>query len=331
MSICLKGRSLLTLFDFSKEEIEHLLVLAKNLKQKKKEGSKGSLLEGKNIVMIFDKDSTRTRISFEVATHDEGANVTNLQGSHCGTKESWEDTAKVLGRVYDGIEFRGHHQSVAETIAKFSGIPVWNGLTNEFHPTQVLADLLTLREHVHKDFNEMKLVYVGDARNNMCHSLIIGCAKMGCNFACVSPAKVQPSQELVEKCKKIATKKDWSFAATTKFDDAIVGADAVYTDVWVSMGESDLFSERIELLRDYTVTMDVMKKTGNPEVIFMHCLPSFHDFETTTAQKLRDTYGVHDFEVTDEVFRSKHSVVFDQAENRMHTIKSVMCATIAGA
>ena len=327
MPVNLRGRHLLTLRDFTPEEIRYLLNLSKDLKAKKRAGIKGNLLERKNICLLFEKASTRTRCAFEVAAFDEGANVTFLTNSQMGKKESIEDTAKVLGRFYDGIEFRGFEQATVEALAKFSGVPVWNGLTDMYHPTQILADFLTVMEHVNKPLNKVKFVYAGDARNNMGNSLMIGAAKMGMHFVALAPKSLWPSEDLVEAMKKVAKET----GAVLEFSEdiaAVDGADVLYTDVWVSMGEEHLFEERIKMLKPYQVNMDMVKRTNNPDVIFMHCLPAFHDLMTEVGVQINEKYGMPEMEVTDEVFRSKHSVVFDEAENRMHTIKAVMVATI---
>ena len=327
MPVNLKGRSLLTLKDFTPEEIRYLLDLSHDLKSKKRAGIRNKLLEGKNVVLLFDKTSTRTRCAFEVACFDEGANVTFLSNSQMGKKESLEDTAKVLGRFYDGIEYRGFKQEAVEALAEHAGVPVWNGLTDLYHPTQILADFMTIEEHVHKPLNKVKLCYVGDARNNMGNSLMIGAAKCGMTFVGIAPRELWPDEKLVAEMRAVAeeTGANISFSDSV---DAVKDADAIYTDVWVSMGEEDQFAERIKLLTPYRVTMDMMKKTGNPEAIFLHCLPSFHDLETIVGKDIHDKFGITEMEVTDEVFRSKHSKVFDEAENRMHTIKAVMVATI---
>lgn len=325
----LKGRSFLTLKDYTKEEIEYLLDLAKRLKEKKKNGIKDNLLYGRNIVLLFDKTSTRTRCAFEVACFDEGANVTFLTNSQMGKKESIEDTARVLGRMYDGIEYRGFEQKIVEDLAKYSEKVVWNGLTNEYHPTQVLADLLTIKEHVNKPLNNVKFVFVGDARNNMGNSLMIGCAKMGMNFVSLAPKELYPSEELVNEMKKECEKSGGSITITSDLND-VKGADCIYTDVWVSMGEESEYPKRIKLLKDYQVNKDLMKKTENKDCIFMHCLPSFHDLKTKVGMEVFEKYGLKEMEVTDEVFESRQSVVFDEAENRLHTIKAVMVATLVG-
>ena len=328
MGTNLRGRHFLTLKDYTPEEIRSLLDLAMDLKVKKKRGEQGDLLAGKNIVLIFEKTSTRTRCAFEVAAYDEGARVTFLTNSQMGKKESIEDTARVLGRFYDGIEFRGFKQSTVEALAKYSGVPVWNGLTDTYHPTQILADMLTIKEN----FGELKgrkLVYAGDARNNMCNSLIIGCAKLGMHFTAVAPAELFPNEALVAEMRALCETTGGSVTLTEDIAEGVKGADAVYTDVWVSMGEEDQMAERIALLKKYQVNMDMIKATGNPEVIFLHCLPAFHDEHTIVSADTKARFGIAEMEVTDEVFRSEYSRVFDEAENRMHTIKAVMCATLS--
>lgn len=327
MPVNLKGRSFLTLADFTPEEIRYMLDLSKDLKAKKRAGIRGNLMEGKNVVLLFEKTSTRTRCAFEVAAFDEGAQVTFLTNSQMGKKESVEDTAKVLGRFYDGIEFRGFEQKTVEDLAKYAGVPVWNGLTDFDHPTQILADFLTIQEHVFKPLNKIKLVYAGDARNNMGNALMIGAAKMGMHFVAFAPKELFPDENLVAKMREVAK----ATGAVLEFSDnpdCVKGADVIYTDVWVSMGEEHLFAERIAQLKDYQVNMDLIKRTGNPDVKFLHCLPAFHDRETAVGEEIYQKHGIDSMEVTDEVFRSGHSVVFDQAENRMHTIKAVMVATI---
>ncbi|ACJ75558.1 ornithine carbamoyltransferase [Thermosipho africanus H17ap60334] len=326
MPVNLKGRSLLTLKDFTAEEIKYLLNLAFDLKAKKRAGIRQELLKGKNIVLIFDKTSTRTRTAFEVAAYDEGAHVTFLTNSQMGKKESIEDTAKVLGRMYDGIEYRGYKQEVVEALAKYSGVPVWNGLTDEAHPTQGLADVMTMMEFIHKPLNQMKLVFVGDTRNNVANTLMRISSKLGIHYVAVGPEQLKPSDEIMNEALENA-KESGAIIEYTPDLDGVKGADAIYTDVWVSMGEEDKMPERVELLTPYRVDMDLIKRTENPNVIFLHCLPSFHDFETTVAKEAKER-GLDIREVTDEVFRSKHSKVFDQAENRMHTIKAVMVATL---
>ena len=327
MPVNLKGRHLLTLKDFTPEEIRYMLDLAHELKTKKRLGIRNKMLEGKNIVLLFDKTSTRTRCAFEVAAFDEGAQVTFLSNSQMGKKESLEDTAKVLGRFYDGIEYRGFKQEVVELLAKHAGVPVWNGLTDMYHPTQILADFMTIEEHVHKPINKVKLVYVGDARNNMGNSLMIGAAKMGMTFVGIAPKSLFPDPALVAEMQEVAKETGASISFSEDIA-AVEGADAIYTDVWVSMGEEAQFEERIRLLTPYRVTMDMMKMTHNDNVIFLHCLPSFHDLETSVGRDIYEKFGITEMEVTDEVFRSKYSKVFDEAENRMHTIKAVMVAAI---
>ena len=329
----LKGRSFLTLKDYTKEEILYLISLASDLKAKKK-GQEypayiaGKLLEGKNIVLLFDKTSTRTRCSFEVAAFDEGASVTFLTNSQMGKKESLEDTAKFLVRLYDGIEYRGFAHKTVEDLALYSGVPVWNGLTDDDHPTQVLADFLTAQEHLGKPLSSMKLAYVGDGRNNVANALMIGAAKVGMDYAVATPHSLEPSDELVSQCKAWADENGSSITITSDPLEAVRGADIIYTDIWCSMGEEDKMAERISLLKPYQVTMSLLKSTGR-KTIFEHCLPSFHDLNTTTAQSVKEKFGLDEMEVTDEVFRSDASVVFDEAENRMHTIKAVMVATLS--
>ena len=323
-----QGRNFLTLLDYTPDEIRALLKLAHQVKAEKKQGIFPKRMANKNVVLLFEKTSTRTRCAFETAAYDEGANVTFLSNSQMGKKESLEDTAKVLGRFYDGIEFRGFKQETVELLAKYSGVPVWNGLTDLYHPTQVLADWMTIEEHVKKPLNEVKFVYVGDARNNMGNSLMIGCAKMGMHFVGIAPKALFPSEELVNKMRELCKETGGQIELSDSID-AVEGADVIYTDVWVSMGEEAQFEERIRLLEPYRVTMDMLKKTGNPDVIFEHCLPSFHDLETSVGKDIYERFGLKEMEVSDEVFRSKHSVVFDEAENRMHTIKAVMVATMS--
>ncbi|MBI9100097.1 MAG: ornithine carbamoyltransferase [Spirochaetaceae bacterium] len=327
MAVNLKGRSFLTLKDFTPEEIRYMLNLSLDLKRKKRAGIKGNLLERKNIVLLFEKASTRTRCAFETAAFDEGGSVTFLTNSQMGKKESIEDTAKVLGRFYDGIEFRGFKQKTVDDLAKYAGVPVWNGLTDLYHPTQILADFLTVMEHCSKPLNKVKFVYAGDARNNMGNSLMIGAAKMGMHFVALAPKELFPSEELVAQMNKIA-KQTGAVIELSESLDAVKGADVIYTDVWVSMGEEDMFEQRIKQLKPYQVNMEMIKKTGNDDVLFMHCLPAFHDLETEVGKDVKEKFGLESMEVTDEVFRSKHSVVFDEAENRMHTIKAVMVATM---
>lgn len=329
MSLNLKGRNFLTLKDFTQDEIKYLLNLAKDLKDKKRSGIKGNLLEGKNIVLLFEKASTRTRCAFEVAALDEGGHVTFLGSgdSQMEKKESIEDTAKVLGRFYDGIEFRGFKQETVEILAQNAGVPVWNGLTDLYHPTQILADFLTVMEHISKPLNKVKFVYVGDARNNMGNSLMIGATKMGMDFWAIAPKELWPEEELVNEMKEVAKETGASINFSENVDD-VKNADVIYTDVWVSMGEEDRFKERIDILKPYQVNMEMIKKAENEDMIFLHCLPAFHDTNTKTGQEIYEKYGLKEMEVTDEVFRSRYSKVFDEAENRMHTIKAVMVATI---
>ena len=326
----LKGKHFLTLLDLSPEEIGYLLELAAEFKQKKKAGIPHKILEGKNVALIFEKDSTRTRCAFEVAASDLGMGSTYLgpTGSQIGKKESIPDTARVLGRMFDGIEYRGFGQQIVEELAQYAGVPVWNGLTNEYHPTQILADFLTIQEH----FGELKgkkLVYCGDARYNMGNSLMIGCAKMGMHFVVCAPKESFPSAELIEKCQKIAAETGAVLEFNTDPVEAVKGAHVIYTDVWVSMGEPDsVWEERIKALVPYRVTKEMMDHAG-PQCCFMHCLPAFHDLKTTSGKQIFEKYGIDCMEVTDEVFESKQSIVFDEAENRMHTIKAVMAATLA--
>lgn len=327
MPVNLKGRSFLTLKDFTPDEIRYLLDLARDLKNKKRAGIRGDLLAGRNIVLLFEKTSTRTRCAFETACWDEGGNATFLSNSQMGKKESLEDTAKVLGRFYDGIEFRGFSQKTVEDLARFSGVPVWNGLTDLYHPTQILADFLTLQENANKPLRHCHLAFLGDARNNVANSLMIGAAKLGMTFTAVAPKSLFPDEKLVAEMRALA-KETGATINLSEDIEAVRGADAIYTDVWVSMGEEAQFEERINLLQKYRVTREVMEKTGNPDCIFLHCLPSFHDLETTTGREIYQKYGLTEMEVTDEVFRSKQSKVFDEAENRLHTIKAVMVATI---
>lgn len=329
MPVNLKGRSFLTLLDFTPEEIRYMLDLAKDLKAKKRAGIRTNSLAGKNIVLLFEKTSTRTRCAFEVAALDEGAHVTFLgsQDSQMGKKESLEDTAKVLGRYYDGIEFRGYKQETVEILAKHSGVPVWNGLTDIDHPTQVLADLMTIEEHIFKPLNKIKFVFVGDTRNNMAYALMYGAAKMGMHFVAYGPKELWPNQEILAKVNAVA-KENGAIIEVSDKVESLKDADVLYSDVWVSMGEEAQMEERVRLLTNYRIDLNMVKATGNSEVKFMHCLPSFHDLETTKVAKEAGERGLDIREVTDEVFRSKHSIVFDEAENRMHTIKAVMVATM---
>ncbi len=324
----LKGRDFLKLLDFTPEEIEYLLDLAAELKRKKKEGILVDTLRGKNVALIFEKTSTRTRCSFEVAAHDLGMGTTYLEptGSQIGKKESIADTARVLGRMYEGIEYRGFGQEIVEELARHAEVPVWNGLTNEFHPTQILADLLTIREHF--GTLKVKVVYMGDARYNMGNSWMVGCAKMGMDFTACAPKKYWPDEKLVAQCQKIAEKTGAVIRLEEDVEKATKGADVIYTDVWVSMGEPDeVWTERIKDLFPYQVNQKVMENAGE-QAIFMHCLPAFHDRNTKIGKEISEKFGIDAMEVTDEVFESKQSVVFDEAENRMHTIKAVMAATL---
>ncbi len=328
MSANLKGKSFLSLLDFSKSEIRYLLDLAHDLKRKKKAGICDNLLKGKNIVLLFEKSSTRTRCAFEVGALDEGAHITFLDSasSQMGKKESLEDTAIVLGRYYDGIEYRGFKQEVVQDLARFSGVPVWNGLTDTDHPTQILADLMTIEEHIYKPLNEIKVVFVGDTRNNMAYAWMYGCAKMGMTMVALGPNELNPDKKVMDKVLALAEESGADISFSSDFP-ALEGADVIYTDVWASMGEEESIPERVRLLTPYRVNMAMLERTNNPHVLFMHCLPSFHDFETKMAASFKEK-GYDIREVTDEVFRSRFSVVFDEAENRMHTIKAVMVATI---
>jgi len=331
MASKLRNRHFLTLLDFTPQEIHFLLDLGFSLKKAKYSGTEVPALKGKNIALIFEKSSTRTRCAFEVAALDQGAGVTYLgpSGSQIGYKESMKDTARVLGRMYDGIEYRGFGQNVVQELAAFAGVPVWNGLTNEFHPTQILADFMTMIEHSTKPLAEMKFCYLGDARNNMGNSLMVGAAKMGMDFRAAAPASVQPEESLVQKCREMAVETGSKITITDDVNEAVEDADFLYTDVWVSMGEPDeVWDERIKLLRPYQVNMDVIKATGNPDVKFLHCLPAFHNRETTVGEEIFQKFGLEAMEVSEEVFESKHSVVFDEAENRMHSIKAILVATL---
>jgi ornithine carbamoyltransferase len=328
MPVNLRGRHLITLKDYTPAEIRYLLDLSIDLKRKKRAGIRGDLLAGRNIVLLFEKASTRTRCAFEVAAFDEGARVTFLTNSQMGKKESIRDTARVLGRMYDGIEFRGFQQATVDELAAHAGVPVWNGLTDLYHPTQGLADLMTLEEMIPKPLSRMKLAYIGDARNNMGNSLLIACAKMGIDFTAVAPRELFPEDALVEEMRKLGESTGSLIELSEDIPRGVAGADAVYTDVWVSMGEESQFAERIALLKPYQVTSELMAMSGKPETLFLHCLPAFHDQETEIGRQIRTEFGIEAMEVTDEVFEGRNSVVFDQAENRMHTIKAVMCATI---
>ena len=325
----LKGRNFLKLLDYTQEEIRYLLDLSKEFKEKKQNHIPHKYLDGKNIVLLFEKTSTRTRCAFEVAGHDLGMGVTYLEpgSSQMGKKESIEDTARVLGRMYDGIEYRGFDQEIVETLAKYAGVPVWNGLTTEFHPTQMLADLLTIEENF-GHLQNINFVFMGDARNNVANSLMVASSKMGMNFTCCAPKKLWPKKELIDTCLEIAKKTGSTLNFTEDVMEASKNADVIYTDVWVSMGEPDnVWAERINLLRNYQVNKDVMAN-ANKDAIFLHCLPSFHDLNTTIGTEIYEKFGLKEMEVTDEVFLSEQSKVFDEAENRMHTIKAIMYATL---
>jgi len=331
MAFNLRNRHFLTLLDFTPQEIHFLLDLGFSLKKAKYSGTEVPTLKGKNIALIFEKSSTRTRCAFEVAALDQGAGLTYLgpSGSQIGYKESMKDTARVLGRMYDGIEYRGFGQSVVEELAAYAGVPVWNGLTTEFHPTQILADFMTMMEHSSKPLEEMKFCYLGDARNNMGNSLMVGAAKMGMDFRAAAPESVQPDESLVQKCRKIANETGAKITITDNVQKAVKDADFLYTDVWVSMGEPDeVWDERIKLLRPYQVNMDVIKATGNPAVKFLHCLPAFHNRETKVGEEIFQKFGLEAMEVSEEVFESEHSIVFDEAENRMHSIKAILVSTL---
>ena len=333
MAYNLKNRHFLTLRDFTPREIAFLLKLAADLKSAKYAGTEVPTLRGKEIALIFEKDSTRTRVGFEVAAHDQGATVTYLgpSGNHMGHKETVKDTARVLGRVYDAIEYRGFGQEVVQTLAKWSGVPVYNGLTDEFHPTQILADFLTMQEHCDKPLREIAYCFMGDAGNNMGDSLLIGGAKMGMDVRLCAPESLWPTAEIRKEAEQIAAETGARITLTQDVDEAVKGADFLYTDVWVSMGEGkDKWAERIDLLKPYQVTREVMEKTGNPRAKFMHCLPAFHNTDTSVGKEIMEQFGLDAMEVTEEVFESPASIVFDQAENRMHTIKAVLVATLGG-
>ena len=327
----LKNRSFLKLLDFTPEEINYLLDLSKELKSAKKSGTEEQKLKGKNIALIFEKSSTRTRCAFEVAALDQGAHVTYLgpSGSQIGHKESMKDTARVLGRMYDGIEYRGFGQKIVEELAEFSGVPVWNGLTDEYHPTQVLADFMTMTEHSNKKLSEVSFCYLGDARNNMGNSLLVGGAKLGMDLRLCAPKDNLPEKELVDNCKSIAEETGAKITLTEIVEEGVKGVDFLYTDVWVSMGEAkEVWEERIKLLKPYQINQKVIEQTGNPNVKFLHCLPAFHNRATKVGEEIYQKYGLDGMEVTEEVFESEHSIVFDEAENRLHTIKAVMVATL---
>ena len=331
MAYNLRNRSFLKRLDFTPKEIQYLLDLARDLKRAKYAGTEQPRLKGKNIALIFEKTSTRTRCSFEVAAYDQGAHVTYLgpSGSQIGIKESMKDTARVLGRMFDGIEYRGFAQTTVEQLAEYSGVPVWNGLTNEFHPTQILADFLTMSEHVDKPLSKVSYAYLGDARFNMGNSLMVGGCKMGMDVRIVAPKSLWPNPELVETCRKIAAETGATLTLTDDVDAGVKGCDFLYTDIWVSMGEPDeVWKERIKLLMPYQVNAKMMERTGNPKCKFMHCLPSYHNLETKAGRDVYEKFGLDGIEVTEDVFESENSIVFDEAENRMHTIKAVMVATL---
>lgn len=331
MGFNLKNRSFETLMEFSPDEIHFLLRLSEHLKIAKCAGTEQPKLKGKNIALIFEKTSTRTRCAFEVAAHDQGAHVTYLgpTGTQIGVKESMKDTARVLGRFYDGIEYRGFKQESVHTLAQYSGVPVWNGLTDNYHPTQILADLMTMKEHKHTDLCNIKFCYLGDASHNMGDSLMIGAVKMGMDFRIASPKSLWPDAALIKECQKVAEATGATLLITEDIKTAVADCDFLYTDVWVSMGEpDDVWADRIKLLTPYQVNKDVLAMTKNPNCKFMHCLPAFHNRETEIGEKIYQKYGLEALEVTDDVFESKHSIVFDQAENRLHTIKALLVATL---
>ena len=328
----LKNRSFLKLLDFTPEEIYYLLDLSKELKAAKKTDTEEQKLKGKNIALIFEKSSTRTRCAFEVAALDQGAHVTYLgpSGSQIGHKESMKDTARVLGRMYDGIEYRGFGQKIVEELAEFSGVPVWNGLTDEYHPTQVLADFMTMIEHINKKLSEVSFCYLGDARNNMGNSLLVGGVTLGMDVRLCAPKNNLPEKERVDNCKSIAEETGAKITLTENVEEGVKGVDFLYTDVWVSMGEAkEVWEERIKLLKPYQINQKVIELTGNPDVKFLHCLPAFHNRETKVGEEIYQKYDLDGMEVTEEVFESEHSIVFDEAENRLHTIKAVMVATLS--
>ncbi len=331
MSFNLKGRHFLKIYDFTPKELQYLLTLSAELKAAKYAGTEQHRLEGKNIVLIFEKTSTRTRCSFEVAAHDQGAHVTYLDptGSQIGKKESMADTARVLGRMFDGIEYRGFAQTIVEELAKYAGVPVWNGLTNESHPTQILADFLTMQEHCEKPLHAMSFCYLGDARYNMGNSLMMGAAKMGMDYRAAAPKAFWPDQQILKMAQEVAKSTGAKITITDDAKAAVKGCDFLYTDVWVSMGEpASAWAERINLMKPYQVNMELLEATGNPKSKFLHCLPAFHDRGTTIGEEIFQKYGMEALEVTNEVFESERSIVFDEAENRMHTIKAVMVATL---
>ena len=331
MAFNLRNRNFVKLLDFTPKEIKFLLDLSRDLKRAKYGGYEQQRLKGKNIALIFEKGSTRTRTAFEVAAYDQGANVTYLgpSGSHIGKKETMKDTARVLGRTYDGIEYRGFGQELVETLAQYAGVPVWNGLTDEFHPTQILADVLAMTEHSYKDLPEIAYCFMGDARNNMGHSLMVGGCKLGMDVRLCAPKSLWPDEALVETCRAIAAETGARLTITDDVAEGVKGADFLYTDVWVSMGEPDsVWAERIELLLPYQINAKAMEMTGNPNTKFMHCLPAFHNTDTKVGEEIYEKFGITAMEVTDEVFESEASIVFDEAENRLHTIKAIMVATL---
>jgi len=332
MAFNLRNRNFLKLLDFTPREIQHFIDMAIKLKKAKYNGYETPRLKGKNIALIFEKSSTRTRCAFETAVFDQGGQVSYIgpTGSQIGHKESMKDTARVLGRMYDGIEYRGFGQAIVEELGEYAGVPVWNGLTTEFHPTQILADLMTMIEHGRgKQLHEMRFAYLGDARNNMGNSLMVGAAKMGMDIRLVAPKAFWPEEELVAQCRAIAEQTGARITLTEDVQEGVKDCDFLYTDVWVSMGESkEAWDERVALMKPYQVNMDVVKATGNPHVKFMHCLPAFHNNETTVGAEIEAKYGLKGLEVTEDVFESDYSIVFDEAENRLHTIKAVMVATL---
>ena len=333
MAFNLRNRSFVKLLDFTPDEIKFLLKLSANLKAAKYGGYEQPRLKGKNIALIFEKSSTRTRTAFEVAAYDQGAHVTYLgpSGSQIGHKESMKDTARVLGRIYDGIEYRGFAQETVETLAEYAGVPVWNGLTDEFHPTQIMADVLTMTEHSYKDLPDIAYTYLGDARNNMGNSLMVGGCKLGMDVRLCAPKSLWPEEELVEKCKAIAAQTGARLTITDDVSEGVKGADYLHTDVWVSMGEpASVWEERIKLLKPYQVNTQAIELTGNPDAKFMHCLPAFHNRETKIGEEIYQQFGLESMEVTEEIFESEASIVFDQAENRMNTIKAILVATLGG-
>ncbi len=330
MPVSLSGRHYLKMLDFTPEEIRYLIKLAKKFKKMKRKGKQHRYLEGKNIVLLFEKTSTRTRCAFEVAGYDLGMGVTYLdaKGSQMGKKESIADTAQVLGRMFDGIEYRGFGQEIVDELAENAGVPVWNGLTDEAHPTQMIADMLTVKENFPDGLRGLKFVFMGDARNNVANSLMVTCAKLGMHFVACGPAAQMPEEKLVETCRAIAAETGATVTLTDSVEEACTGAHVIYTDIWVSMGEPDeIWAERIELLEPYRVTADVMAMAAD-DAIFMHCLPSYHDTKTAVGAEIAEKFGITEMEVTDEVFKSERSVVFDEAENRMHSIKAIMYATL---